>query len=189
MQPPHSHDAAASPTSPALPATGSEPAPAVFREAHVPAAPKDADGSALAGQEMLQQYLLERFKTLELQLTLEQQRHRDHMEEELHKIQQHVAALVQGYQQQQQHVLATVRETVEHLRKEFADALQYLAQDMAQRLRQAEEHTARALDSLRNDMHHLRREHEQAMTRYQTQAVPLPTPGTSVPSAPEEGQT
>jgi hypothetical protein len=188
MQPPRSPDAEAPLASPALPDTVSEHAPQFSQEAHSFSAQKDADGLSLAGQEMLQQYMLKRFKTLELQLTLEQQRHRDHMEEELHKMQQHVVAAVQEQHQQQQHVSATVRETVEHMRKEFADALQYLAQDVAQRLRQAEEYTTRALNGLRDEMQHMLREHEQAMTRHQMQAAALATPSKPFPAVPEERQ-
>jgi hypothetical protein len=135
---------------------------------------------------MLPQYVLKRCQALELQLTLEQQRYRDYVEEELHKMRQQLVAAVREHQQQQQIASATVRETIEHLRQELADALQYLAQDVAQMLRQAEEHSKRALDNLRDEMRQLLLEREQAAARHQIPAAPLTTPDAPFPSAPEE---
>jgi hypothetical protein len=111
------------------------------------------------------QDLHQRFKALELQLALEQQRHGDRVEEELHKLRQQLAAVSREQQQYQHSVSAMVRETMEHFRKEFADALQHLSRDFAQTLRQTEVHTRHALDSLRNEMLSMLHEHNQTSSR------------------------
>ena len=82
-----------------------------------------------------------RLKALELQLTLEHQRQRDHVEEELHKL-----------QQQQQTMLTTLRETVDELRKEVAEALHRLSHDVDRVAQHAEAQTSRALERLRNEL-------------------------------------
>jgi hypothetical protein len=121
--------------------------------------------------------MLKRFKSLEQQLLLEHQRHRDRVEDELYKMRQHLATALQDQQQQQQIAVATVREMFEHLRQELANTLHYISQDVAQTLRQAEQRTQRALDSLRDDVQYLRREHDQGAVRAPMSTTPLPTPG------------
>jgi hypothetical protein len=94
----------------------------------------------------------ERLKVLELRLTLEHQHHRDQMDEELHKLRQQLATTGREQQQQQQTTLATLRETVEELRKEVAEALHRLAQDVDRVAHQAEAQTSRAIERLRNEL-------------------------------------
>jgi hypothetical protein len=120
-----------------------------------------------AVQETLQQYLQERFKALELQLTLGQQRQRDHVEEELHKMRQQLAATTQEYYQYHQTVSAMLRETCEQMRQAFSDALLHASEDVEQALRQAEEQTRRALEKLRDDLLRLLFEHDQAAVKRQ----------------------
>jgi len=91
-----------------------------------------------------------RLKTLELQLTLEYQRQRDHVEEELHKLRQQLATMVR--EQQQQTTLTTLRETVDELRKEVAEALHRLSYDVDRVAQHAETQTSRALERLRNEL-------------------------------------
>ena len=94
----------------------------------------------------------ERLKALELQLTLEAQRQRDHVEEELHKLQQQLVTMGREHQHQQQATLATVRETVEELRKEVAEALHRLSQDVGRAAQHAEAQTSRAVERLRHEL-------------------------------------
>jgi len=130
---------------PALPNATTQPASSYSAERLVVAPPTD-------GYETLLHDLQQRFKALEQQLALEQQRHCDRVEEELQKLRQLLAAAVREHQQHQHGVSAMVRETIEHFRKEFADALQHLSHDFAQTLRQTEVHSRHALDSLREEM-------------------------------------
>ena len=92
----------------------------------------------------------ERLKALELQLTLEYQRQRDQVEEELHKLQEQLVTMARAYQHQA--TLATVRETTEELRKEVAEALHRLSQDMERVAQHAEAQTSRAVERLRNEL-------------------------------------
>ena len=93
-----------------------------------------------------------RLKALEVQLTLEYQRQRDQVEEELHKLRQQLATTVHEQQRQQQTMLATLRETVEELTKEVAEALHRLSQDVDRVAQQAEAQTSRAIERLRNEL-------------------------------------
>jgi len=93
-----------------------------------------------------------RLKTLELQLTLEHQRQRDQVEEELHKLRQQLAIMAREQQQQQQTMLTTLRETVDELRKEVAEALHRLSHDVDRVAQHAEAQTSRALERLRNEL-------------------------------------
>src|SRR5262245_47422115 len=93
-----------------------------------------------------------RLKTLELQLTLEYQRQRDHVEEELHKLQQQFATMVRDQHQQQQATLTTLRETVDELRQEVAEALHRLSHDVDRVAQHAEAQTSRALERLRHEL-------------------------------------
>ena len=115
--------------------------------------------------ETLLQDLQQRFKALELQLALEQQRHCDRVDEELEKLRQQLTAAAREHQQYQHGVSAVMRETIEHFRKEFADALQHLSHDFAQTLRQTEVHTRHALDSLRNELLSMLHERDQSASR------------------------
>ena len=94
----------------------------------------------------------ERLKALELQLTLEYQRQRDQIEEELHKLREQLVTMAREHQRQHQATLATVRETTEELRKEVADALHHLSQDMERVAQHAEAQTSRAVERLRNEL-------------------------------------
>ena len=91
-------------------------------------------------------------KALELQLTLEHQRQRDHVEEELHKLRQQLATMARDQHQQQQATLTTLHETVEELRQEGAEALQRLSYDVDRVAHHAEAQTSRALERLRNEL-------------------------------------
>ena len=93
-----------------------------------------------------------RLKALELQLTLEHQRQRDQVEEELHKLRQQLATTVHEQQRQQQTMLATLRETVEELTKQIAEALHRLSQDVDRVAQHAEAQTSRAIERLRNEL-------------------------------------
>jgi len=164
----------------ALPNAATPPTPPYSAERLVAALPGE-------GHETLLHDLQQRFKALELQLALEQQRHCDRVEEELHKLQQLLAAAVREHQQHQHGVLAMVREMIEHFRKEFADALQHLSHDFAQTLRQTEVHTRHALDSLRDEMLSLLHEREQAAARPERYSE-LRGPQRPPLAAPEEPQ-
>jgi molecular chaperone GrpE (heat shock protein) len=94
----------------------------------------------------------ERLKALELQLTLEYQRQRDHVEEELHKLREQLVTMARDYQHQHQATLATVREATEELRKEVAEALHRLSQDIERVAQHAEAQTSRAVERLRNEL-------------------------------------
>jgi hypothetical protein len=94
----------------------------------------------------------ERLKALELQLTLDYQRQRDQVEEELHKLHEQLATMVREHQHQHQATLATVREATEELRKEVAEALHRLSQDMERVAQHAEAQTSRAVERLRNEL-------------------------------------
>src|SRR6266516_4080400 len=96
----------------------------------------------------------ERLKTVELQLTLEYQRQRDHIAEELYKLQEQLVTMVREHQHQHQATLATVRETTEELRKEVAEALHRLSQDVERVAQYAEAQTSRAVERLRNELLH-----------------------------------
>jgi hypothetical protein len=93
-----------------------------------------------------------RLKALELQLTLEYQRQRDQVEEELHKLRQQLVTMAREHQHQHQATLITVRETTEELRKAVADALSRLSQDMERVARHAEAQTSRAVERLHNEL-------------------------------------
>ena len=92
----------------------------------------------------------ERLKALELQLTLEYQRQRDQIEEELHKLRQQLVTITR--EQQQQTTLATMRETSEELRRDVAEALHRLSQDVDRVAQHAEAQTSRAVERLRNEL-------------------------------------
>ncbi len=94
----------------------------------------------------------ERLKALELQLTLEYQRQRDQVEEELHKLREQLVSMAREHRHQHQATLITVRETTEELRKEVADALHHLSQDMERMAQHAEAQTSRAVERLRNEL-------------------------------------
>ena len=94
----------------------------------------------------------ERLKALELRLTLEYQRQRDQIEEELHKLREQLVTMSRAHQHQHQATLATVREATEELRKEVADALHRLSQDMERVAQHAEAQTSRAVERLRNEL-------------------------------------
>ena len=100
----------------------------------------------------LQNDVYERLKALELQLTLEYQRQRDQVEEELHKLREQLVTMAREHQHQHQATLATVRETIEELRKEVANALHHLSQDMERVAQHAEAQTSRAVERLRNEL-------------------------------------
>jgi len=137
-------------------------------------------------QETLQQYLQERFRALELQLTLNQQRQRDLVDEEIHKMRQQLAISTQEYRQHQQTVSATLRETIEQMRKAFSDTLLHVTQDIEQALRQSEEQTRRALEKLRDDVRHMFFERDQRTVKRQTLGELLITLGKQLQKAAEE---
>ena len=94
----------------------------------------------------------ERLKALERQLTLGYQRQWDQVEEELYKLRQQLLTITREQQQQQQTTLATVRETIEELRKEVAEALHSLSQDVDRVTQRADAQTSRAVERLRNEL-------------------------------------
>lgn len=93
----------------------------------------------------------ERLKALALQMTLEYQRQRDQVEEELHKLSEQLVTMAHEHQHQHQATLATVRETTEALRQDVADALHRLSQDTERVAQHAEAQTSRAVEQLRNE--------------------------------------
>lgn len=112
-------------------------------------------------QDILQRSMQDRFKALEQQLVVEQQRQRDRLEEGLHRVEQQLAATVRDQQQQQQSITTAFRETIEHIRQEFSTALQHISEDITHALRQAEEQTRRMLENLRTEVIQMLREHDQ----------------------------
>src|SRR5262249_40096600 len=100
----------------------------------------------------LQEDVHERLKALELQLTIEYQRQRDYVEEELHKLQQQLATMAREQQRQQQTTLAALQESTEELRKEVAEALHRLSQDVDRVAQHAEAQTRRTVERLRNEL-------------------------------------
>lgn len=157
-------------TSSSTPDTIAELTPRLQHTASLPRSADEAMSTQMFTdvQEALQQYLQERFKALELQLTLGQQRQRDHVEEELHKMRQQLAATTQEYHQCHQTVSATLRETCEQMRQAFSDALLHATEDVEQAMRQSEEQTRRTLDKLRDDLLHMFFEHDQEAVKRQT---------------------
>jgi exonuclease VII large subunit len=117
--------------------------------------------------EQMQAHVDERLRTLELQLLMSQQRHRDQMEEELHKMWQHLATTAQEYRQHHQTMSAALRETIEELRKELSDTLQRLSRDTDRALRQSEAHNKRAVDTLRDEMFQVLYDRDQTTVKRQ----------------------
>ena len=137
-------------------------------------------------QELLQRYVQDRFRALDQQLALELQRQRDRMEEELHKMRQHLSATVREQQQHQQTLSAAFRETTEQMRREFSAALQHLSEDVAHTLRQAEEQSRRALANLRAEILQLLLEHDADSIKRQLLGEYPHTPEKPLPSSAEE---
>jgi transposase len=108
-----------------------------------------------------------RLKALELQLILEHQRQRDHLEEELQKLREQLATMARGQQQQQQTLLTTLRETVDELRKEVAEALDHLSHDVDRVAQHAGAQTSRALERLRNELLEVVLERDQTTVKQQ----------------------
>lgn len=104
-----------------------------------------------------------RLKALELQLTLEHQRQRDQVEEELHKLRQQLATMAR--EQQQQTVLTTLHEAVDELRQEVAEALHHLSHDVDRVAQHAEAQASRALERLRNELLEIVFEHDQTTVK------------------------
>lgn len=115
--------------------------------------------------QMLQDDFQARLKALELQLTLELQRQRDHVEEELHKLRQQLATVIREQQQQQQTTLTSLRETVDELRKEVAEALHRLSLDVERVAQHAEAQGSRALERLRNELLEMLFERDQSTVK------------------------
>jgi hypothetical protein len=136
-------------------------------------------------QETLQQYMQDRFRVLEQQLALEQQRQRDHLEEGLRDVEQQLAATVREHQQHQQTITTTFRETIEHIRREFSAALQHLSEDVTHALRQTEEQTRRTLENLRAEVAQMLLEHDQDPIKRQLLGEHLPA--ADKPSQPDDG--
>jgi hypothetical protein len=136
-------------------------------------------------QETLQQYMQDRFRTLAQQLTVEQQRQRDHLEEGLQHVEQQLSVTVREHQQHQQTITTAFRETVEHLRQEFSAALQHLSEDVTHALRQTEEQTRRTLENLRTEVLQLLLEHDQHAIKRQLLGDSL---STEKPFQPGDGE-
>ena len=137
-------------------------------------------------QETLQRSMQDRFRALEQQLALEQQRQRDHLEEEVRKVQQHFSVTGREQHQHQQTTLAAFRETIEQMHREFSAALQYLSEDVTHALRQTEEQTRRALDNLRTEILQLLLTHDPDAVKRQLRGEYLPPPAKPFPSHAEE---
>lgn len=118
---------------------------------HVATETLSAD-ALLNTQDKLQAYMHERLRALETQLQVDQQRQRDRIDEELHKMRQQLATAAQEQRQQHQNMAAVVRETFEEMRKELAEALHRLSQESDHALRQSESHNRVALEKLRDEM-------------------------------------
>jgi hypothetical protein len=93
-----------------------------------------------------------RLQALELQMILEYQRQRDHIEEELHKLREQLVTMARQHQHQHQATLVTVREIIEELRKDVADALHGLSQDTERVAHHAEAQASRAVERLRHEL-------------------------------------
>ena len=121
----------------------------------------DADDWALL-QEHMQRHVQDHLKALELQWTRERQRERDQVEDELHKMRQQLAALAHEQQQHQKQTLALCRDAVDELRKEIAEALHRVTEDIDRLSQQIATQTERQLNTVRHEMHTLLRQREQA---------------------------
>jgi DNA anti-recombination protein RmuC len=126
-------------------------------------------------QETLQRYMQERFKALEQQLALEQQRQRDHLEEGLRDVEQQLTATVREHQQHQQTITTAFRESIEHIRREFSAALQHLSEDVTQALRQTEEQARRTVENLRSEVLQMLLEHDPDAIKCQLLGEYLPS--------------
>jgi hypothetical protein len=138
-------------------------------------------------QETLHGVMQERFRVLEQQLALEQQRQRNRMEEELQKVRQQFSTAGREQQQHQQTASAAFREIIEQMRREFSAALQHLSEDVAHTLRQAEEQTRRALDSLRSEVLQLLLEHNHNSIKRQLLGEYVPA--AEKPLSPHDGES
>lgn len=114
--------------------------------------PNTGDSGSTAFQELLQRHLQARLQALELQITREQQRQRDQVDEELHKMQQQLTALSREVMHSQHATLATYRESLDEVRKEVSEALHRLLQDVDHMVQRTETHNSRALDRMRQEL-------------------------------------
>jgi hypothetical protein len=103
-------------------------------------------------QEQVQTYMQEHLRILESQLLMDQQRQRDHVEEELHKMRQQLTITTREQLQHYQAMSASFREMLEDMRKEFSDILRRLSRDLEHALRQSEAHSQQAIEKLRDEM-------------------------------------
>jgi cell division septum initiation protein DivIVA len=118
-------------------------------------------------QEKVQEFMNERLRVLESQLLMGQQRYRDRIEEELHKMRQQLTATAREQRQQHQTMSAAFRETLEEMRKEFSESLCRLSRDVDHVLRQAEAQAKRAVEGLRDEMLQALFERDQATVKRQ----------------------
>jgi hypothetical protein len=135
-------------------------------------------------QERLLQYIQERLQALELQLTLEQQRHRDRLEEELEKLRQLLTSTTQEQRQRQHSMALRLNETLDELRKEVAEALQRLSQDVDRAFRNSDVQTRSALDKLRDELLHLFSERDRGATPHRLLGELLVTLGKQLQEPP-----
>jgi exonuclease VII large subunit len=133
MTPPASPEAE---TNSAVPETRAETVPLPIPTAPTTPGSAEAPPPTLTElPEQIQAHVDERLRTLELQLLASQQRHRDQVEEELHKMRQQLATTAQEQRQHHQTMSAALRETIEELRKELSDTLHRLSRDTDDTLR------------------------------------------------------
>lgn len=120
----------------------------------------DAESQQLAATH---QEFSERFKVLELQMTIENQRQRDQVEAALHTLREQLLTMTRETQQQQHALQTNTRDTMDELRKEVAEALHHLSQDVERVGQRAEAHTNRAVERLRHELLEtvLQRDHTQ----------------------------
>lgn len=94
----------------------------------------------------------ERLNALERQLAMAEQRRQTQVEVELHTLREQVLTLGRETRQQQQALLASVRELIDELRKEVAEALHHLSQDAERVGQHAEAQTNRVVERLRHEL-------------------------------------
>jgi hypothetical protein len=110
----------------------------------------------------MQRHVQDHLKALELQWTRERQRDRDQVEEELHKMRQQLTTLAREQQQHQKQTLVLCRDALDELRKEIAEALHRVTEDIDHLSQQMATQAERQLNIVRHEMHTLLRERDQA---------------------------
>ena len=163
--------------------------PAAETNASIPASATLSSHTVIDVQEKIWESVHESLKVLESQLKVDQQRQRDRVEEELHKMRQQLAATAREQRQEHQNISAAVREMFEEMRKELSDALRRLSQDMDHTLRQSETHNRQAIETLRDEMLRVLFERERMIVKRERLGELLVTLGKQLQVGSEDQET